>query len=198
MEHVADQIATALEEKGWCVIDAALPASVASALARECGESAAVTFKQAGTGRHQDHHNDQGVRSDAIRWFDPSSSADAAYLRSMDDLREALNHRLFRGLLDYECHYARYAPGAFYRKHLDAFAGAKNRVLSTVLYLNEDWREEEGGELLLYAAGEELAFEAILPEYNRLVVFLSERFPHEVKPATRARHSIAGWFRVRS
>jgi len=27
------------------------------------------------------------------------------------------------------------------------------------------------------------------------VIFLSERFPHEVLPAKKKRHSIAGWFR---
>jgi SM-20-related protein len=29
-----------------------------------------------------------------------------------------------------------------------------------------------------------------------LVVFLSDRFPHEVRQASRLRYSIAGWFRV--
>jgi SM-20-related protein len=29
-----------------------------------------------------------------------------------------------------------------------------------------------------------------------VVIFLSERIPHEVLPATRDRYSIAGWFRV--
>jgi len=27
-------------------------------------------------------------------------------------------------------------------------------------------------------------------------VFLSDKFPHEVLPAKKKRHSIAGWFRV--
>jgi len=31
---------------------------------------------------------------------------------------------------------------------------------------------------------------------NRLVIFLSEEFPHEVLPANTHRYSIAGWFRV--
>ena len=39
--------------------------------------------------------------------------------------------------------------------------------------------------------------EAIVPQMGRMVVFFSERFPHEVKPAVRRRYSIAGWFRVR-
>jgi SM-20-related protein len=196
MEQLAEKIATALEEEGWCVVDDALPNSVAVALARECGDEQTAGFKLAGVGRRNDYQHDAAVRSDAIRWIDGSLEAGARYLALMDALRGELNRRLFLGLFDYECHYARYAPGAFYRKHVDAFVGEKNRVLSTVFYLNSDWRKEEGGELLLYT-GEGTA-EPVLPQQNRLVLFLSERFPHEVKPATRERHSIAGWFRVRS
>ena len=115
----------------------------------------------------------------------------------MDALRSDLNSRWFLGLFDYECHYARYAPGAFYSKHLDAFAGNKNRVLSTVLYLNAAWEAGQGGELQLYSLNGATVLERVAPLHNRLVVFLSERFPHEVLPASRERHSIAGWFRVR-
>ena len=40
--------------------------------------------------------------------------------------------------------------------------------------------------------------ETVQPFYGRFVVFLSERFPHEVLPTTSTRYSIAGWFRVNS
>jgi SM-20-related protein len=116
----------------------------------------------------------------------------------METLRGFLNGRLFLGLFDYECHYARYAPGAFYSKHVDAFGGDRSRVLSTVFYLNENWRAADAGELLLYEEGGETQLESVTPLHNRLVLFLSERFPHEVRPATCKRHSIAGWFRVKS
>lgn len=195
--QLADNIAAGITAKGWCVIDAALPASAADELATACA-SQSHAFVPAGTGRRHAWHRDAAIRSDAIRWLDSDQSVDAAYLELMDGLRADLNSRLYLGLFDYESHYARYAPGAFYRRHVDAFAGGRNRVLSTVFYLNREWRDEEGGELLLYAPdGEELQ-ERVLPVFNRLVVFESERFPHEVKPATRARHSIAGWFRVRA
>jgi SM-20-related protein len=38
--------------------------------------------------------------------------------------------------------------------------------------------------------------EKVVPQMGTLVVFLSERFPHEVLPAHADRYSIAGWFRV--
>lgn len=198
IDALAERVAAALAAQGHCVIDDALPADLAQDLATACAAAPADAFRAAGIGRHQSHQRDASVRSDAIRWLDPAYAPDAAYLETMEHMRVALNRALFLGLFDYECHYARYEPGAFYRRHVDAFAGQKNRVLSTVLYLNRDWRAEEGGELLLYEAEAATPFDRVLPQYNRLVVFLSEQYPHEVKPAMRARHSIAGWFRVRS
>jgi SM-20-related protein len=63
-------------------------------------------------------------------------------------------------LFDYECHFARYGEGAFYKKHLDAFKTPEEshlpkRLLSSVLYLNRDWGNEDGGELLLYPPQDE-------------------------------------------
>jgi SM-20-related protein len=197
-DAMAEHLAAALALQGYCVIDEALPAELAGKLASTCVAAPADAFKAAGIGRLHAHQRDASIRSDAIRWLEPERDPDAAYVDTMEGLRVALNRELFLGLFDYECHYARYEPGAFYRRHVDAFAGQKNRVLSTVLYLNRDWREGEGGELLIYERDAAVPLERVLPHYNRLIVFLSERFPHEVLPATRARHSIAGWFRVRS
>jgi SM-20-related protein len=49
----------------------------------------------------------------------------------------------------------------------------------------------------LYAEDGETLLETVMPAHNRLVLFLSERFPHEVMPTNRPRHSIAGWFRIK-
>ena len=38
--------------------------------------------------------------------------------------------------------------------------------------------------------------DSVIPLMGTLVVFLSEKVPHEVSAAKRLRHSIAGWFRV--
>lgn len=198
IESLAERIAAALTTQGYCLIDDALPADLAQHLATSCTAAPPDAFKAAGIGRLHAHQRDASVRSDAIRWLDVAHTPDAAYIETMEAMRVALNRALFLGLFDYECHYARYEPGAFYRRHVDAFAGQKNRVLSTVLYLNPGWQDEEGGELLMYESDAAVPFARVLPQHNRLMVFLSERFPHEVLPATRARHSIAGWFRVRS
>jgi len=38
--------------------------------------------------------------------------------------------------------------------------------------------------------------ETVLPQQGRLVVFLSDRFVHEVLPSKRDRFSVTGWFRI--
>lgn len=179
------------------MIDRALPPALVDALfVRVCGlPDAALT--PAGIGREGEHQVNRFVRGDQTRWLEPGQPVAAALLGWMERLRLGINRRLYLGLFDYEAHYARYAPGAFYRRHLDAFAGGgTNRVLSTVLYLNPAWGADDGGEMLLYADDGREVLERLAPVYGRLAVFLSERFPHEVLPTRRTRYSVAGWFRV--
>ncbi len=78
-----------------------------------------------------------------------------------------------------------------------SFVDNSRRKLSCVLYLNENWKPEEGGELRFYLDGNGAEFEDVLPQGGRLVVFLSAQFVHEVLPAKRERLSIAGWFTTR-
>jgi SM-20-related protein len=183
-----------LMERGYVVVDAALPEDLAAFLYQSARQQIALHAHAAGIGRQQIHALDTSVRQDSICWLDESDTASAAFLKHMEQLRLQLNEQLFLGLFRYESHFAHYAPGAFYRRHRDAFKGARNRILSTVYYLNRDWQPQQGGELVIYR-DDESELEKVLPLYNRLVIFLSEEFPHEVLPATRERYSIAGWFR---
>lgn len=206
-DALCDQIADTLVEQGYIILSDALPRALVEALHnRICGLTDAE-FRRAGVGREQEQQLNARVRRDAIRWLEREDEAEAAYLAWMEGLRTGLNQRLFMGLFDYESHFAHYAPGAFYRRHLDAFRGQTNRLLTTVFYLNPDWQPGAGGELLIYPGVEEVSaaeFEAdprpaiaqVAPQAGTLVVFLSDRFPHEVLPAAMDRYSIAGWFRV--
>ncbi len=69
------------------------------------------------------------------------------------------------------------------------------RAISVALYLNENWGEAEGGCLRIYTGGG--ASQDVSPRGGRLVAFLSDRFEHEVLPATRDRLSFTGWYRRR-
>ncbi|MFP5505881.1 MAG: 2OG-Fe(II) oxygenase, partial [Gammaproteobacteria bacterium] len=49
----------------------------------------------------------------------------------------------------------------------------------------------------LEASGEGESID-VLPQGGTFVCFLSDRFHHEVLPATRERMSVTGWFKVRA
>lgn len=196
LEGLIDDMAQALDRQGYIVIDDALPRALALALRDEAFQLQEDQLKAAGTGRKRDHHLNTQIRADAICWLEPATAASTAYLSIMEAIRKGLNSRLYLGLFAYECHYARYEPGAFYKTHLDAFGGERNRMISTICYLNQNWTTADQGELVLYEPGAEQQVAILAPAFNRMVVFLSERFPHEVLPTRRTRYSLTGWFRI--
>ncbi len=190
-----EAIANDLSTKGYSVCSDAIPFALAQSLAQEVLHKPAQYFKKAGIGRQSQHILDDSIRSDQICWIDDTSEAGDTWLRWTESLKQYLNRRLFLGLNDFESHFAHYGKGDFYKKHKDAFVGQGNRILSAVTYLNDDWLQQDGGELVLYDESSK-EIERILPELGTLVIFLSEEFPHEVLPAQRERYSIAGWFRA--
>ncbi|EGR5929542.1 2OG-Fe(II) oxygenase [Vibrio parahaemolyticus] len=153
-------------------------------------------WKKARIGRNDDVTRMESIRSDKIQWLKPAMGQPIAnYLSKMEEIRQEVNRHFFLGLFEYEAHFAKYEKGDFYQKHLDCFKGNENRRLTTVFYMNESWSEEDAGELVVYDLNDkEIA--TIAPRGGRLLVFLSEQFPHEVLPTNAERFSIAGWFRI--
>ncbi|OEA15382.1 SM-20 protein [Vibrio parahaemolyticus] len=153
-------------------------------------------WKKARIGRNDDVTRIESIRSDKIQWLKPAMGQPIAnYLSKMEEIRQEVNRHFFLGLFEYEAHFAKYEKGDFYQKHLDCFKGNENRRLTTVFYMNESWSEEDAGELVVYDLNDkEIA--TIPPRGGRLLVFLSEQFPHEVLPTNAERFSIAGWFRI--
>lgn len=194
-ENTFDIIAGSLSEQGWLVLDDVFPRSMLTALLAELADLPGSDLSDAGVGRSGSFEVNQSVRKDKTHWIDSAKSGQSGILLAMESLRLGINRRLFMGLFDYEAHFAVYEPGAFYKKHRDAFRGQKNRILTTVLYLNEKWVSGDGGELVIYHDSGETV-QTVLPVFGRLVIFLSEEFPHEVMPTKRLRTSIAGWFRA--
>lgn len=194
-ESSIDSIADAIATSGYIILPDLLPLSLVNALFIDYQAIDRSSFARAGIGREQDYQLNQFVRTDEICWIDPSAPAINKYLSWIEILRLGINKRLFMGLFDYECQYAYYPEGAFYKKHVDAFKGSSNRVLSTVTYLNPNWATTDGGELLLFNERDEI-IENIMPMYGTMVIFLSEKFPHEVNRANKPRRSITGWYRI--
>lgn len=191
-----DTMADALGARGWIVVPYFFAAAEVAALAADCRAlDAAATLTPAATGREAGRRQ-AGLRGDRTRWFesDALSPSQAAYWQAMDALRRGLNQRLLLGLESLEAHYALYPPGAGYARHRDRFRDDDARVLSSVCYLNEDWRPADGGVLRLHLAD---GVHDVAPQGGTLALFLSAEIEHEVLPAQRERLSIAGWFRRR-
>ena len=176
--EVLATLADSLVERGYCILDDAIPADLLIQLVEQSRVLDADDLEFAGIGRDDLQRTNPQVRKNQIAGITRGESAVAT-------------------AFDVEVHYARYRVGDFYKSHVDAFVGQSNRKLSIVFYLNDGWTVEDGGELWVYK--DEMAkepFERVLPKRGRLIAFLSERFPHEVRPSNKTRHSIAAWFRV--
>jgi len=194
-EAVYDQIADALEQEGCIILPNFLPDDMTQQLHQHISSLPDNQFKTAGIGRNDDRQLKQQVRNDQTSWLSNDSLAEQGYLAVMEECRTQLNRRLFLGLFDYEAHFAHYAEGSYYQRHIDAFRGQSNRLVTTVFYLNPDWTDDNGGELLIYSPNNDDVIHRVLPRFGTMVIFLSDRFPHEVLAAKQDRYSIAGWFR---
>ncbi len=190
---------TALQDQGWYVGEDFWPAAWVDAWhqALQCSARQAE-FQPAGLGRQSGRVIDAGYRNDRIRWVDGQGAAETQYLTLMAVFQRQLNRRLLLGLASYECHFALYPPGGFYRRHLDGFREHRARMVSTISYLNADWQAQDGGALVIYDPGQaDRVLAQVMPRAGTFVTFLSEVFPHEVLAAGRERCSVTGWFRVR-
>lgn len=191
-EHIAQQLTI----KGYSINPFALPADLTGAMYQQVCTMEKAQFSAAGIGRTTEHTRNSFIRRDEICWITGDSVAGQRWLNWASELQSYLNRRLFLGLFSFESHFAIYGENDFYKRHVDAFKGQANRVLSLVVYLNPHWNTEDGGELVLYENDSDMEGIRILPGFGTIVAFLSEEFPHEVLPARRNRYSIAGWFRV--
>lgn len=196
-----ERIAELIAGQGWCVAHDFLDGSEIEALAAEAwqlwrdGE-----FRAAGVGFGSGWKLRPEVRRDQVHWLDPDrlSPVQQRYFAQLESLRLALNRQLFLGLFGFEGHFAVYPIGAYYRKHLDQFAAVRYRQVTCILYLNQGWGAQDGGQLRIYldAAGDGVAVD-VVPVGGTLVCFLSATIWHEVLPAARERLSLTGWFRQR-
>jgi SM-20-related protein len=199
--HEAPQIASAVEKlgvDGYSVSTGLLPLDlVASLAAEQRRRERAGELGGAGTGRGAGQAIGAAHRQAQSSWFNDGTAAERDYLAFADRLRLAINRRLFLGLFEFEAQFLHYPPGGFYKRHLDALHGERNRIVSMIAYLNEDWTQEDGGALSVWAAGGAgEPVEDVLPLAGTIVLMLSEEIPHEARVARRERRAIAGWFRI--
>lgn len=154
-------------------------------------------FKKSAIGNRTNTIIKKAVRGDIILWIDENNinPSEQLFFNKINDLKDYLNRTCFLGINQKEFHYAIYPEGTFYKRHLDTFQNDDRRKLSFVCYLNEeDWKPENGGELVLYL---EQGEETIYPFPGKVVIFESQILEHEVKPVNTQRLSITGWLKTR-
>ena len=199
MPNIPERIANSLATTGWYVGESIFAAELSARLAQRAhGLADSHEMHRARVGHNVGVQANAQLRGDDTRWLEPApdDASERDAVASVNALRLHLNEALFLGAQELELHFARYAPGAFYGTHRDRFRDDDARLVSLVFYLNDHWVDNAGGELVLYAEDDSEAVVArVQPSAGTMVCFLSDRFPHEVLPATRERFSLTGWLR---
>lgn len=81
-----------------------------------------------------------------------------------------------------------------YLRHIDN-PNADGRCMTCIYYINKDWNvETDGGLLRIFPEGQETVAN-IVPKFDRLLFFWSDRRnPHEVQAAKKCRYAITVWY----
>ncbi len=137
----------------------------------------------------------QKARGDKTCWLDAKSKnpAEVEFLDIIRQFLEQLNKTCYTGLNSCEFHYALYEVGTSYSRHKDQLRNDYNRKFSMISYLNEDWIESDGGQLVIHHDEENI--QEIFPNNQKTLFFQSDVLEHEVVTATRPRMSITGWLK---
>jgi len=147
-----------------------------------------------GIGNEAVRDETQLTRGDTIYWMDKShdNAFEQEFLQKVEDFILYLNSTCYTGLNSHEFHYAVYESGTFYKRHKDQFRNDSNRRYSLINYLNKDWQDEDGGQLMVYP---DEGMQKIQPHAQTAVFFKSDEMEHEVKLANKSRMSITGWLK---
>ena len=190
-----DEEIQSLGERGWFTRASFLGEAEARAIHAEAqARVEAGQLRPAGIRRGADHMLDRDTRGDFITWVkeEEQGSAISRLREAYATLGEALSAEAYLGLGRFDLQLAWYpGNGARYARHFDAFPGQSNRRVTALYYLNPNWVPAHGGLLRIYPEGGPVDVE---PTLDRLVVFLSERIEHEVRPAQGPRLALTAWF----
>jgi SM-20-related protein len=149
---------------------------------------------RAGIGNAVMKDKTQKIRGDKTCWLETNSKnpAEMEFLDTIKQFMEHLNKTCFTGLNACEFHYALYEEGTAYTRHKDQLKNDYNRKFSFISYLNENWIESDGGQLIIHHSEET---QEILPTNQKAIFFQSDILEHEVVVATRPRMSLTGWLK---
>ncbi len=149
-------------------------------------------FKKAGIGTLNTHTIKEDVRGDLTYWLERERETELnPFWSLLDEAQYIFKRHCYVSLNGFEFHFAKYPPGAQYAKHLDQFNNRSNRVISMILYLNDDWKKGDGGELEIYL--KDGTTKVVEPVAGRCVLFKSADVPHRVMGSFKDRYSLTGW-----
>lgn len=193
MEEKFESLVQSILDHNYAVMDGFFEKQTTDGLRHNLLERQANgLLRQAGVGKQASFQRNVAVRNDVVSWLETDSTDphERRFLDTVAAFYQYLNRTCYTGINGFECHYALYATGSFYKRHLDQFQSDRGRRFSMVAYLNDNWAPSDGGELVLYLPSGTVT---LLPEAGRAVFFKADEIEHEVLPANRDRMSIAGW-----
>ena len=152
-------------------------------------------LQKAGIGSSGEFQIKTAVRGDFIHWLNRDvDTALKPFFDLMDELNQKLRRYCYLSLSDSEFHIAKYPAGSHYNRHLDQFQERSNRQITVLMYLNENWKPGDGGELKIYRESDEGETEILVePIARRLLLFKSDCVEHEVLTTNVPRYSLTGW-----
>lgn len=155
-------------------------------------------FRLAGIGNRFQVLKEKTIRSDKILWLDKKSVDPILlnFFKQIDEYVSYLNISCYAGIRSYEFHYAIYEKGSFYRRHSDQFRNSDQRTFSMVLYLTEDWRKGDGGELVIYKEIDGVEERVLIEPKAGKLIFFNSSLEHEVLESHERRISLTGWLRT--
>lgn len=146
----------------------------------------------------QSHPEATPIRNDYTYWLNEETQNDIEkmFFIHIKALQEVLKNYFRISLTNFEVHFAKYPPQHYYKKHIDQTLINNRRFFSFVIYLNPQWDEAFGGQLVAYDKKnqDDILFN-ILPVAGKMILFKSD-IPHEVFPSTQDRRSLTGWIRT--
>lgn len=182
---------TQLADDNFVIIDEFLPANLLETVLGYFNQKKELdSFNLAKIGPAVDKQRVASIRTDKTFWIDRKRDVELNdFFGLVEELMQQFAQQLFLSLNGYEFHLASYSKGGFYKAHLDQFDSRSNRMISLIIYLNENWKDDHGGELLIHSSPNV----KVAPILNRAVLFRSDLVLHEVLPSNRERKSLTGW-----
>lgn len=148
-------------------------------------------LKPARIGTLENKSTNPQVRSDSILWMDPHADPlFSLWNERIEHLIQQLKKEFYLPIRGSEFHFAHYAQGSFYQRHLDQPKSSHNRLVSIVHYLNPKWDNSWEGQIVLYTEDGPVKIE---PQSPTTLIFQSHKIEHEVLTTKHDRYSLTGW-----